>query len=111
MIRRENIHHCSLAGKAPNGDHNSTDLQAEGRKHASFDDLLRLQGQNFVVVAEEFGTVRGDFGSDCTAIFHLSFPNFLYDLSQTIPICLGFPCYKALWHGPHLKKHGFIWKC
>ena len=63
-----------------------------------------------MVVAEEFGTVRGDFGSDCTAIFHLSFANFLNDLSQTIPVRLGFPSYEALWHGPHLKKHGFVWK-
>ena len=107
MIRRKG---CSLAIKVQSCAHESTDLQVEGRKYPSFDLVSHLQGLDFMVVAEEFGTVRGDFGSDCTAIFHLSFANILDDLSQTIPIRLSFLCFEVWWHGPHLKKHGFIWK-
>lgn len=95
VIRHKDIRHCSLARKGASGAHNTTDLQVEGGKHVSLNRLSRLQGQNFMVVAEEFGTVRGDFGSDCTAVFHLSFANFLDDLSQTIPISLSFLCYEA----------------
>ena len=29
VIRRKDVHHCSLAGNAPTGAHNTTDLQVE----------------------------------------------------------------------------------
>ncbi len=72
------------------------------------DDLLRLQGQNLEFVTEKLGTIGGDFGSDCTAIFHFSFTDVVDEMPQAISERFRFILWETWRDGPHLYQHRII---